>query len=66
MPRTLKLELSSSEVELLSEVMCERGCSMEDAVRWLIVHRAPRDNRSAYMRKYMRDYRNAQRQGRSG
>jgi transposase len=63
--RVLRLELSSSELAVLTEIMCAQGCSMEEAARHLIANRckAPRPAGNAYMRNYMRDYRKAVRLG---
>jgi hypothetical protein len=69
--RVLRMELTSSEVDILTKVMCVRGCSIEDAARHLIAKHG-RSRRSLneehpssnkYMRDYMRDYRQAMRLG---
>jgi hypothetical protein len=57
--RVLRLELTSSEVDVLTEVMCVRGCSMEEAARFLIAeHSWPRLPSFEYMREYMREFSN--------
>jgi hypothetical protein len=56
--RVLRLTLTNSEVEALTEVMCAHGCSMEDAARLLINKQHARDLQMRdYMRDYMRGYR---------
>jgi hypothetical protein len=60
--RELKVRLGTYEVEILTEIMCARACSMGDAVRWLIaLHAEGRAWKNAYMRRYMRERRAAAR-----
>jgi hypothetical protein len=62
--RAITIELSSTEVSILTEVMCARGCSIEDALRVLIMKHGPgRRANNNYMRDYMNDYRAAKKLG---
>jgi hypothetical protein len=60
--RAIEIELSSTEIAILTEVMCTRAISMEQALRWVIAcHRRVPSN--DYMRLYMQDYRQAKKLG---
>jgi hypothetical protein len=60
--RVLRLELTRDEVDVLTELMCARGCSMEEAARHLIAeHGRPRLPSFKYMREYMREFSNEDR-----
>lgn len=62
--RTLKIDLGSTEIAILTEVMCAQGCSMETAARWLIARHGPKRRASNdYMREYMKDWRAAKKAG---
>ena len=62
--RTVTLDLEPREVETLTRIMCSQGCSLAEALRWLIWQNGEaREENNQYMREYMFDYRKAKKLG---